>query len=157
MHVTISHYYNPQPPVYKVLTVGLGNQAIKGAVDMRWEPTGNGGVQKEPGRLEPPLPLRDLTGPHPSPHYMYRTTTYSQCLFKSSQCIGLHLPKYLLCTITPRWKDSTVTELFMTGNCIKNLKALTTVLSPLAAKICSLKSAFTVFWPRKHMVTMRIY
>lgn len=33
MVVTVSHYYNPQPPANKLFNVGSGNQAIKGAVD----------------------------------------------------------------------------------------------------------------------------
>lgn len=33
LHVTTSHYYNPQPTLYKVFNMGLGNQAIKWAVD----------------------------------------------------------------------------------------------------------------------------
>lgn len=75
MDVNVSHYYKPQPPVYKVFNVGSGNQAIKGVMDMNESRQPMGECRRSKEGLNLFFALRELTGPLPSAHYMFRTTT----------------------------------------------------------------------------------
>lgn len=157
MHVSISHYYNPQPPAYKVFNVGSGNQAIKGAVDMdeSRQPMGECRRSQEGLNLLSPsgswlvqIPQPTTCTEQPLNHNAYSNQANAQ----ASICPSTYY------ALTARFKDSTLTEVFMTENCIKHLKALITVFYlQWLPKICSSESAFTAFWPRINMVTMRIY
>lgn len=129
MHVTVSHYYNPQPRVYEVFNVGQEISQLRELWtwmrdDSQWRSAE--GARKA-WTSSPPrgswlvhIPQPTTCTEQPLNHDAYSNQAKAQ----SSIC-----PSTYYAQSFPRCKGR-LTDLFMTENCIKRLKALIAAFLP---------------------------